>query len=271
VLAVTFCRCVSACDLRPFVAALAAPNSFPTRLKWVKLEGFGFRLAGVTGWGSMQIGRRWRFVFGLFVASAFAATALAQQPPAQQPATSDTPPAAPAPAAKKPPKPKPKPKPTAGEPATTIAGGVKPTLLGQYGDWGAYTASPGGKKICFVIAKPSSSETNPPNRPRNPPYMFISSRPADKVSNEVSVIVGYPFKPASDATIAVGSVSFALYTQQDGAWIKEATEEPKLIEALRAAQNAVVRGTSVKGTRSTDIFSLKGLAQALDRTDKDCK
>ena len=43
------------------------------------------------------------------------------------------------------------------------------------------------------------------------------------------------------------------------------------MEALRASQNAVVRGMSVKGTRSTDIFSLKGLAQALDRTDKDCK
>jgi hypothetical protein len=28
---------------------------------------------------------------------------------------------------------------------------------------------------------------------------------------------------------------------------------------------------SAKGTHSTDVFSLKGLAQALDRTDEDCK
>jgi hypothetical protein len=221
----------------------------------------------------MQIGGRWGIVLALLVAGAFALPALAQQPPAQQPAASDTPPpAAQAPAAK-PAKHKPKPKPAAAaaEPATAVAGGVKPTLLGQYGDWGAYTASPGGKKICFAIAKPSSSETNPPNRPRNPTYMFISSRPADKVNNEVSVIVGYPFKPSSDATLAVGSNSFALYTQQDGAWIKDAAEEAHLIEAMRAAQSAVVRGASAKGTRSTDIFSLKGLAQALDRADKDCK
>ena len=101
--------------------------------------------------------------------------------------------------------------------------------------------------------------------------MFIASRPADKVSNEVSIIIGYPFKPNSDATIAVGSSSFALYTQQDGAWIKNATEEAQLIEAMRSGQNAVVKGTSAKGTRSTDIFSLKGLAQAVDRTDQDCK
>ena len=27
-------------------------------------------------------------------------------------------------------------------------------LLGQFGDWGAYTASPGGKKVCFALSKP---------------------------------------------------------------------------------------------------------------------
>jgi hypothetical protein len=152
-----------------------------------------------------------------------------------------------------------------------MAGGAKPTLLGQYGEWGAYTASPGGKKVCFAIAKPTSSETNPPNRPRNPSYMFISSRPGEKVSNEVSIVIGYPFKPSFEATVEVGSASFPLYTQQDGGWIKNAAEEARLIDAMRAGQSAVVKGMSAKGTRSTDTFSLRGLAQALDRTAQDCK
>jgi invasion protein IalB len=144
-------------------------------------------------------------------------------------------------------------------------------LLGQFGEWGAYAALPGGKKICFALAKPSSSETTPPNRPRNPAYMFISTRPADKVTNEVSIIIGYPFKPGTEATADVGSTNYALYTQQDGAWIKNATEEARLVEAMRGGQTAVVKGTSAKGTQSTDTFSLKGLAQALDRTGQECK
>jgi hypothetical protein len=155
-------------------------------------------------------------------------------------------------------------------PPGAAGGGAKPKLLGQYGEWGAYIASPGGKQICFAIAKPTSSETTPPNRPRNPTYMFISSRPADKVSNEVSIIIGYPFKPSSEATVEVGSTSFALYTQQDGAWIKNAAEEAHLVDSMKAGQSAIVKGTSTKGTKTTDTFSLKGLAQALDRTDKDC-
>ena len=150
-------------------------------------------------------------------------------------------------------------------------GGVKPTLLGQYGEWGAYTASPGSKKLCFAIAKPTSTETNPANRPRNPVFMFVSTRPADKVVNEVSIIIGYPFKPGTEASVAVGSTSYALYTQQDGAWVKNATEEAQMVEAMRAGQNAIVKGVSSKGTRSTDTFSLRGLAQALDRSDQECK
>jgi len=49
---------------------------------------------------------------------------------------------------------------------------------------------------------------------RNPAYMFISSRPADKVSNEVSIIAGYPFKSGADATLEVGPASFTLYTSR---------------------------------------------------------
>jgi hypothetical protein len=208
----------------------------------------------------MHIDRPPRLVLSLLVAGAVAVPAFAQQPPETAPA-----PAAAAPV-KKPPKHKPP-----AEPAAVVAGGTKPTLLGQYGDWGAYPASPGGKKLCFAIAKPSTSETIPSGRPRNPSYMFISSRPADKVSNEVSIVIGYPFKPSTDATLAVGPTLFDLYTQQDGAWIKNAADEAHLVEAMRAGQNAVVKGVSVKGTHSTDIFSLKGLAQALDRTGQDCK
>ena len=209
----------------------------------------------------MRTRRQRRFLLLLSVAVALAAPALAQQP-----AGPDAPPGA-APAKKS------GHKPTGGtaDPAAAVAGGAKPTLLGQFGDWSAYTASPGGKKVCFAIAKPASSETAPSGKSRSPPYMFISSRPSEKVTDEVSIIIGYPFKPNSEATVAVGSTSFALYTQQDGAWIKNAAEEANLIAAMRGGGNAVLKGTSIKGTHSTDIFSLKGLAQALDRSDQDCK
>jgi len=220
----------------------------------------------------LRMRRLWGLVLLLLAAAALPYAARAQQSATSPSTTAQSTPT--------PAKPKPKPdtpKPAApaaakpASPAAAVAGGAQPKLLGQYGIWGAYSAAPGGKKICFVLAKPSASETNPPNRPRNPVYIFISSRPAEKVSNEVSLVVGYPFKPGYEANAQIGGNSFLLYTQQDGAWIKNATEEAKMVEAMRGGDTAIVKGMSAKGTQSTDTFALKGIAQALDRAGQECK
>ena len=87
----------------------------------------------------------------------------------------------------------------------------------------------------------------------------------------VSIIAGYPFKPNTEASAQIGSTSFALYTQQDGAWIKNAAEEAHMIEAMRGGDTAVVKGVSAKGTQSSDTFTLKGVSQALDRAAQECK
>ena len=155
--------------------------------------------------------------------------------------------------------------------AAAAAGGAEPTLIGQFGTWGAYTATPNGKKVCFALAKPASSKTNPPNRPRDPAYAFVSTRPAEKVVNEVSVMIGYTLKPGSESTLEVGGGAYAMYTQGDGLWIKNAAEEERMVDAMRKSADVTVKGVSAKGTETTDTFSLKGLSQALDRLAQDCK
>jgi len=156
-------------------------------------------------------------------------------------------------------------------PAAAVAGGAEPTLIGQFGTWGAYAATPNGKKVCFALAKPAASKTNPPNRPRDPAYAFVSTRPAEKVSNEVSIMIGYALKPGSESTLEVGGASYAMYTQGDGLWIKNAAEEERMVDAMRRSADIVVKGVSAKGTETTDTFSLKGLSQALDKISQDCR
>jgi invasion protein IalB len=171
-----------------------------------------------------------------------------------------------------------KPKPAAAKPAHEAA--KKPAksdpteqavLLGQFGDWGAYQASPGGKKVCFALAKPSKAETEPAGRKRDQSYAFVSTRPSEKVKNEVSMIVGYPQKSGVDATATVGSASYVMYTQNDGAWVKNAAEEAQMVNAMRKGADLVVKSVSARGTKSTDTYSLKGLDQALDKVAEECK
>jgi invasion protein IalB len=211
---------------------------------------------------SRQVTRGRRIALALWAAVGvvFAGAASAQQ---QAPATKPAPATPSKPAAAKPA--------AAAPTAPSTPGAAQPTLLGQYGDWGAYTATPGGKKVCFALAKPTNSSTAPPNRPRDPAWMFVSTRPAEKVKDEVSVIFGYGLKPNSDANIEVAGGSYAMYTQADGAWVKNAAEEPKLVETMRKGQDLTVKGTSAKGTVSTDVYSLKGLSLALDKVGQECR
>jgi hypothetical protein len=147
----------------------------------------------------------------------------------------------------------------------------QPTLLGTFGDWGAYRGNSNGRKVCFALSRPTSAQTDPPNRPRDPSYLFVSTRPAENVQNEVSVIMGYPHKPDADATVEIGSEKYAMYTQNDGAWIKNAAEEARMIDGMRKGSDLVVRGVSSRGTNTTDRYSLKGISQALDRVAQECK
>ncbi|KRQ96505.1 invasion associated locus B family protein [Bradyrhizobium valentinum] len=205
--------------------------------------------------------------FLVAIAALCGATSLAQAqgaaPKGTKESAKEAPKPAPAPAAKPGAKP--------AEPAAAAAGGAEPTLIGQYGTWGAYTATPNGRKVCFALAKPSSSKTNPPNRPRDPAYAFVSTRPAEKVVNEVSIMIGYALKPGSESSLEVGGSSYAMYTQGDGLWIKNAAEEEQMVSAMRKSAEVTVKGVSAKGTETTDTFSLKGLSQALDRLAQDCK
>lgn len=143
------------------------------------------------------------------------------------------------------------------------------SMIGQYGDWGVYV-SPGSNRVCFALSQPR--ERQPSGLKRDPAYIFLSTRPGDNVRNEFSVIVGFPLKEDADPSAQIGNDSYALYARKDGAvWIRNAAEEPRLIESLRKGRELVMRSTSVRGNETVDRYSLTGLSQALDRVAQECK
>lgn len=149
--------------------------------------------------------------------------------------------------------------------------GEQPTLLGQYGDWGAYKANSGGNQVCFAIAKPASAVTEPVGRSRGEPYLFISTRPAEKVRNEVSTVVGYPQKANANASATIGATVYAMYVQNDGAWIRNAGQEAQMVETMRKGSDIVIRSESARGTKTIDTYSLKGISEALDKVAQECR
>ena len=151
------------------------------------------------------------------------------------------------------------------------AGGASaqtPQLLGQDRDWGAYSVDVDGGKTCYVLSRPK--DQSPKNVRRDPVYFFITSRPKDNIRNQVSVIIGYPFRDGGRATVEIGSAKFTLFTRDDKAWIEDLEEQDKLVAAMKGGSTMLVRGTSQRGTNTSDRYSLLGITAALERIVKAC-
>ena len=141
------------------------------------------------------------------------------------------------------------------------------TLLEKFKDWSAYAAT-GSPKVCFAVARPK--QANPQKIKRGPVFFYISRWPADNVTNEISVKMGYPFGAGAKATVTVGTAKFELFTKDEGAFVEKPETETKLVEAMKGASVMKIEGKSARGTATSDIYSLDGLSDALDRAAKEC-
>lgn len=141
-----------------------------------------------------------------------------------------------------------------------------PTLIAQYGDWGVYVNRTA--RTCFALTQPK--ERQPANVKRDPAYFFVTTRPADKLMNEISIMTGFVLKEDAEVVLASGGANYPLFVKGNGLWIKEPTDEPKLVEALKKEKEITLKLTPAKGAVTTDRYSLTGLTQALERVAKEC-
>ena len=157
---------------------------------------------------------------------------------------------------------------TAAPASSTKPGTGQALKLGQFDDWIAY-ATPGAKKICYALSIPK--ERLPKNLNRDPGYLFVSYRPDEKVRGEIAVVMGFAVKENSPAEALLGSSKFELAGKDTSLFVHNAAEEGTMLAAMKRGGSLVVKASSKRGNETTDRFSLAGIAQALDRAEKECK
>ena len=143
-----------------------------------------------------------------------------------------------------------------------------PRALGIFKDWQAYTWEESGKKVCYMLSRPNKSL--PQNVKRGDIYLMVTYRPKSKSSEEVSHITGYTYKDKSTVEISVGERKFKLATDSDVAWVPDGESDTKLINAMRKGSKMIVKGTSTRGTKTTDSYSLQGFTAAHKQIRKSC-
>lgn len=143
-----------------------------------------------------------------------------------------------------------------------------PALLQQYGDWEAYRYEASGQLTCYLLSKPTRLE--PSNRNHGDVFFFLTTRPQESVTNEVSFLVGYPFAPDSSVVVDIDGQTWNLFVKDDGAWVESTADEQQLVAAMRAGRAMTVRAKSERGTDTSYSFSLSGVTAGSNRA-ADCR
>jgi invasion protein IalB len=141
--------------------------------------------------------------------------------------------------------------------------------LAEHGVWQAIKELENRKPVCVMSAEPSTSEGN--YTQRDTVLAIISHRVHEKRIGEVGIQIGYTFAAKSEAIAIIdGKTEFRLFTQGGHAWAYDTDADKALIAAMKAGTQMVVKGTSSRGTQTTDTFSLSGFTATLNAINKGC-
>lgn len=152
-----------------------------------------------------------------------------------------------------------------------------PVSLGTYGDWSAAYFLDGEAKVCYMQSKPVEQK-GAEGRARGPVFLFVTHWQAEKTKNVVSIAAGYPYKKGSRTTVRVDGQAFQMAAASDHktsqeremAWTEDQTTDDAMTQAMLKGSKVEVEGVSQRGTKTTDIYSLKGSAEAYRAISKEC-
>ena len=134
--------------------------------------------------------------------------------------------------------------------------------------WSAFSYKEDGETVCYMASTPKKAEGN--YSTRGDIFAIVTHRPASNRIGEVSINAGYTFKKESSVRLKIGSKSWDLFTDGTSAWALTAQDDKAIVRAMRAGSSMVVKGTSSRGTLTTDTYSLLGFSKAYGAINAAC-
>ena len=149
---------------------------------------------------------------------------------------------------------------------STFAQEVK--KIGKYKDWETIVYIDGEDKVCFAQSVPVLQA---PKKNQRDARLFVSFRPSDKISDEVSITSGYEFNNQNSITATSGKSKYKFdIAQENFAWISENKVEKKMIKTLKKGSRIMITGYNKSGSQTIDHYSLLGFTKAYNSAKKNC-
>ena len=140
--------------------------------------------------------------------------------------------------------------------------------MGKHKDWETYVINSDTGKVCFTQSKPVLQA--PKKNPREA-RLFITFRPNEEITNEISITAGYEFNTKNSITATSGKNKYKFDLAQEGfAWMTDTKLEIKMIKVMKKGSRIMVTGYNQKGSQTIDHYSLLGFTKAYNATKANC-
>ena len=138
-------------------------------------------------------------------------------------------------------------------------------------DWEAFRVDSDQGRVCFASSVPTNSQGNYDPNNRGEIRVFVSHGPGEAERNVVQFTAGYKHKRHSDVSVNIDGRKFTLFTIEGRSYAESEEDDIAMISAMRRGSRMTVVGTSSRGTRTTDTYSLSGFTKTKNLIDKICK
>ena len=150
-----------------------------------------------------------------------------------------------------------------------VPSNVELKQIGKFKDWTAYSEGEGRNLACMAVSKPKKEEGD--YKKRGEVFSIITHLPGQDKFNEFSIVTGYNYKQGSNPEVIIGDLKFQLFTSGSRAWSFSVAEDLKIINSMKSSLKMRVKGTSSRGTITSDTYSLLGFSKAYQKINEACK
>ena len=135
-------------------------------------------------------------------------------------------------------------------------------------DWEVYIVKNETSKICFAQSAPILQA---PKSNIREARLFVTFRPAEKISDEISITSGYEYNKKNSVMAKSGKYKYKFdISQENFAWIADIKKEKKMIKTMKRGSRIMVTGYNQKGSQTIDHYSLLGFTKAYNSAKKSC-
>ena len=145
---------------------------------------------------------------------------------------------------------------------------VAQTFVKTTGDWSAFKYGSGKTRSCYVASAPQKETGN--YKRRGDTFVLVTHRPGEGARDVFELRAGYSYKKDSGVTVMIDGQKFDLFTQGSTAWAKDDKTDGALARAMIRGSKMKVIGTSTRGTKTVDTYSLRGFTAAYKAIGRDC-